>query len=109
MAQQVQINGITYTYLNAPDWSDSADSQALDGVTPFLRWHKHTIKTNIMPMTEFDRLYALEGQAVALTTTNYLDRNGDYITYYGAILESVTGKHESINAADVVATFRVRL
>src|SRR5512147_1995944 len=104
----VQINGTTYTYLMQPNRDDALQSQALSGGTATNRWALHTIKTNIMPMTEFNNLFALQGQAVTLYTTDYSSRNS-YRTYYKAVLESVTGSHESINAANVVATFRVRL
>jgi hypothetical protein len=60
-------------------------------------------------MAEFDQLTALEGQQVTVTTTNYADRNGDYVTYYGCDLERVSCRHESINAEDVTVEFWVRL
>lgn len=109
MAQIFKINGVTYSYITKGDWSDTADNQALDGNTPVRRWRKHTLKADIMPMSEFNTLHALEGQRVSITTPAYSDRNGDYVTYCGSMLTKITAQHQSINAANVTIDLLVKV
>lgn len=107
MTRIFALNGASKSYINTADWSDQPDSQALVGATPTRRRRRHTWRAEIMPMAEFLAIQALEGERVSLTTTNYNDRNGDYVTYYGAEIDQASGRHESVNMVDVVVEFWV--
>lgn len=109
MAQQHKINGTTINRITSANWEDGGQSQGLDGYTPLDSWRRHTWRSNVMTVTEFDTLYALEGQKVSITTTDYSDRNGDYLTYYNVDLERVGGRHEGPRIVDFVAEFLVRV
>lgn len=110
MAQVFKINGTSLTYITRGDWEDDYDQQAHDGNTPILRWRRHTMRApDGMTAAEFDTLYALEGQKVSITTTNYEDRNSDYKTYYGCDLERVAGRHDGPLVYDVVLDLMVRV
>lgn len=109
MAQQHKLNGTNINYIERPDWQTKPVAQALNGVTPIERWARHIWRTNTMAVSEFDTIHVLEGQKVSLTTTNRIDRNGDYITYYGADLERVSGRHRGPVMTNVTVEFLVRL
>jgi hypothetical protein len=108
MAQQHYLNGAAINYINKPDWIDEG-SPVLNGETVFNRWRRHTWRAEVMPVSEFNTVYALEGQTVSLTTTDYSDRNGDYVTYYGARVTNVTGRQSGPLMTDVTIEFLVRV
>lgn len=110
MAQIFKLNGITFSRVTRADWQDDSAGAGLDGTTARQRWVRHTWQAQEgLTAAEFDSLYALEGQRVALTTTNYSDRNGDFVTYRGASCMRVDGRHEANLVIGVMAEFMVRL
>ena len=110
MAQDFKINATTFARITHADWADDSAGSGLDGTTARLRWVRHVWSApEGMTAAEYDALFAFQGQRVTLTTTNYEDRNGDFIPYYGAVCERVDGVHSGPVVAGVVAEFRVRL
>lgn len=110
MAQDFKINGVTLNYVMIGEWREVEDSQALDGQTVHNRWREHLWRLNeAMPVSEFNTLYALEGQKVTIVTTDYANRNGAYAIYYGAELRRVAGRHVALNMEQFQCEFRVRL
>lgn len=109
MAQDFQLNGTTLDYIMSGEWREIEDSSVLDGQMVHNRWREHVWRTEVMPVTEFDSLYALEGQKVTLTTVDYTDRNGDYVDYYGAELRRVSARHVALNMRQLTCEFRVRV
>lgn len=109
MAQDFQLNGLTLAYIMSGEWREREDSSRLDGQTVHNRWREHVWQTDVMPASEFNALYALEGQKVSLVTTNYLNRNGDYQVYYGAELRRISARHISLNMQQLTCEFLVRL
>jgi hypothetical protein len=110
MAQQHTINGTNINYITEAIWQDIPAGEYLNGKAIINRWRRHIWRTNVMPMSEFDTLYALQGQIVAIATTNYEDRNAaDYKTYYGVEFKRISGSHEGPNMQTVICEFLVRL
>jgi len=105
MAQVHAINGTTVEYIGQPDWIDKPLGGYLAGPTTHDRYRDHIWRTNIMTAAEFDTIFALMGQQVSITTTDYNDRDGDYKTYYNVVLESVDGTHEGPNFTGVECKF----
>lgn len=102
MATTTQINGADNVYLSA-DWADELEAQGLDGYSPVKRWRTLTLRGNVMPAADYDTLEALVGGYISVTCPPYGDRNADYVTYYGALLTRVAGRHDGPNIADVTA------
>jgi hypothetical protein len=109
MAQIFQINGATLTYVMEANWQEQPAGDFLNGQAAFNRWRRHTLRTNVMTAAEFDTLYALEGQKVSLTTTNYANRNGDYITYYDVEIKSITVQHDGPLMRDIQVDCLIRI
>lgn len=109
MAQVFKMNGVTISYIQRGDWTNSPVKEALDGNLARQRWIKHIWLGEAMPVSEFDSLFALEGQRVSITTTDYNDRNGDYLQYFGVQFQKISGEHISILMENVRLEFLVRL
>lgn len=110
MAQIFKLNATTFARITRADWQDDSAGAGLDGATARQRVVTHTWQASEgMTAAEFDSLYALEGRRVLLTTTAYSDRNGDFVSYYGAVCRRVEGRHEGPVVVDVQAEFMVRL
>lgn len=111
MAQTIQINGTNYTYLVKADWQTDLAGQELAGQTPTERWARLVLAApEGMPAADFDVIFALEGQQVSVAAPPYNDRNAsNFITYYGAILEGVSGDHSGPLMTNVVCQLQVRL
>ena len=109
MTQVFALNGVTYAYIEEAKWLENDQGKALDGEAVHNRWRGHSWLTQIMPISEFDVLYALEGQKVVITTTDYEDRNGDYKVYYVADLRQVFSRHVSQNMQQLQCEFLIRL
>lgn len=109
MARVFELNGTELDYVTGADWQDTAEAGSLAGVSPLRRRRRHVWRARVMPMAEFLSLQAQEGALAAITTTNYSDRNGDYVTYYGAEIERVSCRHEATNAEEVTVEFLVRV
>lgn len=109
MAQTFKWNLTTFTRITAGNWDSDAANQGLDGNTPRLRWKRHTWQTNVLDISEFNALQAIEGTEGDLTTVDYEDRNGDFAVYVGTICERVSGQHNGPLFEGVQAEFLVRL
>lgn len=107
--QDFELNETTITHVNRANWIDRLTSQALDGVNPIRASRQHTWASDAMPASIFDLISAQEGAAVRLRTTNYSDRNGDYVEYPSAVLQSVAAQHAGPEMAGVLVTFLVRI
>lgn len=107
MAQIFKINGTTLSHITNGDWDETPETGYFNGKTPKNRWRPHRLSTDGMPASEYNTLFALLGQKVSLTTTNYADRNGDYRTYYGVDFQSIRGEHDGPIFRGVVAEFLV--
>jgi len=109
MAQQFQINGQDLDYVTEATWDETPITAPLAGGTVFNRWRLHRWATNVMPASEFETIRGRLGETVSLTTTDYDDLNGDYVTYYGATLDTLRGEHSGPVVVAVSAEFRVRV
>lgn len=107
--QEFEINGVVITHVNRANWVDRLTSQALDGVNPLRASRQHTWAADAMPASIYDILDAQEGAIVRLRTTNYSDRNGDYVEYPGTVLQSIAAQHAGPEMSGVLATFLVRI
>lgn len=101
------INGTAYERLLTADWSDRPEGDYLDATGSFNAWRDLAISADVLTATEFDALYALEGQIVSVDAPPYHDRNATPITYYGAELRSVTGRHQGPAVVGVRLDLRV--
>ena len=110
MAQIFQVNGTNLTHITRGDWQEEPEGDYLNGKAIHNRWRRHILQANVTTAAEFDTLYALEGQKISLTTTNYFDRNSaNYVTYYGAEVKRVSGQHEGPIMRDVQIECLVRI
>lgn len=109
MAQQFALNQQSLDYITQATWSEATAAKAVSGGVVFNRWRLHQWQTNVMPAVEFDALRGRLGERVNLTTTDYDDPNGDYVTYYGATVDSVRGNQDGPVFTGVTAEFRVKV
>lgn len=109
MTRVFKWNATEFERITEANWDSDGANQGLDGNTARLRWKRHIWQTNVLDIVEFNALQAIEGTEGSLTTTDYEDRNNDYVTYTGAICERVTGQHVGPNFEGVQAEFLVRL
>ena len=111
MARTFKINGTSLTYIVDAQWNERpAGTQYHAGPVPFNRWRGVTLFTEGMTATEFDTLYALEGQRVTTTLPPYNDRNAsDYVTYYAAEIRSVSAEHQGPTMGGVTLEMMVRV
>ena len=113
MPQTFKVNSTSFNYITRMDWADESQTgqAGLDGYETLNRWRRLTAQgPEGMPAADFDALFALQGQRVSVAAPPYSDRNNaNYATYYGAILQRVDGRHESINVVGVMCEFRVRI
>jgi hypothetical protein len=103
------VNNTHIERITRGDWTDAPAGVGLDGKTGRQRWVSHVWQSNVMSAEEFNSLYSLEGQKVSIKTTNYADRNGDYITYYGVDFKRISGEHAGPIFTGVTCEFLVRL
>lgn len=108
MSQIFSLNGAAFTHGIQADWVDQPDGDYLAGPRARRRWLQHIWAAAVMPAGEFNTLAQAEGGLVSLTTTNLSDRNGAFVTYYGAELRSVSGVHAGPNMEQVRAEFWIR-
>lgn len=110
MAQQFQINGEDLDYITEGNWDEAVIGSPLVGGTVFNRWRLHQwAAPKGMPVSEFETIRGRLGKTVSLTTTDYDSPNGDYVTYYGATLDRLSGEHSGPVVVAVSAEFRVRI
>jgi hypothetical protein len=109
MAQIFQLNGSSLTYPTKAFWTDQSSGSILNGKTPIHRWRDHLWRAEVMTETEYNTLYAQNGQRINITTIDYNDRNGDYKTYYQVKIMSVSGSHNGPIFEGVEVRFKVRV
>jgi hypothetical protein len=112
MAQAHAIDGTTITHISQALWQQPVVDQSLDLIAVHSRWRRHTWTANVVPMSIWQTLIGKRGSIVSLTTTDPDDRNGDYVTYYGARVDAVTAPpngHDSLNMRNVRIEFLVKV
>lgn len=111
MAQVHDIDGTTLNYISHAHWFQAANSQSFDLIAVHERYRKHTwLGGNAMTTTEWATIIGKRGSIVSITTTNPDDPNGDYVTYYDAIIRNITfGRHDSLNIIGARVEFLVRV
>ncbi len=100
-----EINGTALTYIQSANWDDMNLTQKLDGTTLINNHQQHTWGTNIMTASEFDSLFALQGQRVRIRTID-IDGRLSFKDYMGDFL-SINGTHQGVNFAGVSLKFLV--
>lgn len=110
MAQIHDIDGITVNFISQAPWSQDTNSQSLDLITVHEKWRNHTWLSNVMTAAEWSTFIGKRGSIVSITTTDPNDLNGDYITFYNAIIGNITfNSHESLNFRGVRVEFLVKV
>lgn len=112
MAQAHAIDGTTITHISQANWEQPVVDQSLNIIAVHSRWQRHTWLSDVMPMSIWQTLIGKRGSLVSLTTPSPADRNGDYITYYGARVDEVSAPpdgHDSLNMRGVKVEFLVRV
>ena len=99
------INGTEYVYLNGAIWQTVADGEYLSGSQAIRAQRILTLRGEVMPTTDYDALTALEGQQVSVITCGY-DLASD-VSYYGCVIDSVTGTHDGPNMTGVTVSIKV--
>ncbi len=110
MAQVHDIDGTTVNFIAQTIWNRATNSESLDLIAVHNKWRNHTWQSNVMTAAEWATFRGKRGSIVSLTTTDPDDPNGDYVTYYNAIVRSVSpGAHESLNFEGVRIEFLVNV
>lgn len=112
MAQVHAIDGTTITHISQALWDQPSVDTSLNLIAVHSRHQRHTWTSNVMPMSVWQTLIGKRGALVSVTTTDPADRNGDYITYYGARVDAVTAPpngHDSLNMRNVRVEFLIRV
>ena len=110
MAQIHNIDGTTLNYISSAFWDQPANSQSLDLITVHNRWRNHIWNSNVMTAAEWTTIIGKRGSIVSITTTDPDDPNGNYVTYYEAIVRSVTfSTHNSLNIQGAKIEFLVKV
>jgi hypothetical protein len=111
MAQVHSIDGTTVNYISQAIWSQLSNNQSLNIIAVHNRYRRHTWNSNVMTATEFATLISKRGSIVTIVTTDPDDpNNANYVTYYDAIVKSVTHRaHDSLNFIGVRVDFLVRV
>lgn len=110
MAQVHDIDGIVLNYISQAPWDQLVNSQSLDLITVHNRWRRHIWNSNVMTTAEWATLIGKRGSIVSITTTDPDDPNGDYVTYYEAIVRSISfGNHDSLNIRGAKVEFLVKV
>ena len=109
MAQIHTIDGVTI-YVSQAHW----DSQPVDTSLNLIAIHPARRRlswlVDAQTMTEWHLLQTARGSIVRIVTPPAGDLNGDYVTYYDAIVESVTEpQHEARNMRRARIDFLVRV
>jgi hypothetical protein len=110
MAQVHDIDGTTVNYITQAIWQQPVNSQSLNLISVHNKWRNHTWLSGVMTATEWATFRGKRGSVVSITTTDPDDPNGDYITYYDAIVKDVSqGSHDSLNFTGVRIEFLVNV
>ena len=99
------INGTEYVYLNHNVWQTTIDGEYLSGSQIARTQRTLTLRGDVVPTTTFDALTALEGQSVNVTAIGFDVDSA--VTYYGCIIDNVTGTHEGPNMVNVSVAVKV--
>jgi hypothetical protein len=110
MAQVHDIDGTTVNYISQALWDQPVNDQSLDLIAVHNSYRRHTWVSNVMTAAEWSTMRGKRGSVVSITTTNPNDPNGDYVTYYDAVVRNVTqGNHESLNFQGVRIEFLINV
>lgn len=110
MAQVHDIDGTTVNFISQAPWNQAVNSQSLDLIAVHNRWRIHTWLSNVMTAAEWATFRGKRGSIVSITTTDPDDPNGDYVTYFQAIVRNVSqGNHDSLNLRGVKIEFLVKV
>ena len=105
---QHKIDGTNINYINSANWIQAVTGQSLDIIAVHSKRRIHVWTAGVMTVAEYVTLLAKRGAIVSITTTDVNARNADYITYYGAKVQSVTFRHhEGLNIRGVELRFLV--
>lgn len=110
MAQVHDIDSTTVNYISQAIWQQPVKSQSFDLIAVLSRWRTHTWLSNVMTTTEWATLIGKRGSIVSITTTDPDDPNGDYVTYYNAVVRNITfASHDSLNIHGARIEFLVKI
>jgi hypothetical protein len=110
MAQVHDIDGTTVNYVTQALWDQSVNSQSLDLIAVYNKHRRHTWLSNVMTAAEWATMRGKRGNVVSITTTDPDDPNGDYVTYFDAIVRDVSpGNHKSLNFEGVKIEFLINV
>jgi hypothetical protein len=110
MAQIHDIDGTTLNYISQALWNQPVNSQSLDLIAIHNRWRRHIWQSNVMTTAEWATLIGKRGSIVSITTTDPDDPNGDYVTYYEAIVRDISfTSHDSLNIRGAKVEFLVKV
>lgn len=110
MAQIHDIDGTVVNFVSQAPWDRAVNSQSFDLITVHNKHRIHTWLSNVMTAAEWTTFRAKRGSIVSITTPSPDDPNGDYVTYFGAVIRSVSqGRHQSLNFEGVRIEFLVNV
>lgn len=110
MATQHAIDGTNVNYVSYANWVQPVLTQSLDLIAVHQKVRQHIWVSEVMTAAEYITLLGKRGDTVSITTPPVNDRNGDFITYYGVRVQSVTFRqHEGPNLRGVELRFLVRV
>lgn len=110
MAQVFSLDGTTINRIERADWRDNEGGLNLALIGTRGVWLTHIWQSSSMPMADYEVIEGKRESIVTLVTVSPSDRNGDYITYYEAVVRGVNyTSHDVRNASGVTAEFLVRV
>ncbi len=110
MAQVHDIDGTTVNFISQATWNRAVNSQSLNLIAVHNKHRIHTWLSNVMTAAEWTTFRGKRGNIVSITTTDPDDPNGNYVTYFGAIIRSVSqGNHNSLNFEGVRIEFLINV
>jgi len=110
MAQVHDIDDTPINYISQAPCDQPTNAQSLNLIAVHNRWRKHFWNSNVMTTTEWATLIGKRGSIVSITTTDPDNPNGDYVTYYGAIVKNIShSSHTSLNIHGVKVEFLVKV
>jgi hypothetical protein len=109
-AKTFQMEDTTITITEAPWETGAAVSQALSLYTQRAAEKTHIWRSNVMPIDEYTFMKETQEnqETVSIITPEYPASNGDFVEYFGVIVESVVLGSQIFNQArNVEVRFRV--
>ena len=107
MAQVHAFNGTTVNYITEAPWDQPVVDTSLNLISTHNRFYGLTWLANVMPVATWNTFNAARGSVASITTPPPSNPNGDYVTYYGARVDEVTGEHVGLNMLNVRIRFLV--